>query len=340
MENENLSEGLSAADDTGEELPMQNRDPEEYSLSQDSSPEDTELPEEEPAPSEKDEAPAKTPKRRTGFRIYTPVIIAAAVLIVTVLIFSGWKVFFEKNIKGIWTFDFTAGEEQCSLSLELADDGVCYFHEGAIIYKGTYKFSQAEDGQDLLKTNFTEYGQPAISANFYYTVEGSNASGKTLVLTDLTGLIFSPYDTGDETGNDPAELGYDYFEKDGLRYFRLSFRSDNGYETKCEQPENAKKDDKLTGIWLNTNDDSRHDNTFAFFDDNTFQITYRDVLYKGCYSAENGKCTFRIVYYTGQAQENEFDYKFEDDKLIITIQNVPAEYTRTDSVTAFDNGIK
>ena len=279
-------------------------------------------------------------KAKTGFCVYTPVIIAAAVLIVTVLIFSGWKLFFEKNIKGIWTLDLSSGDDECSVSLELADDGVCYFHEGAIIYKGSYKFSQAADGQELLKTEFTKYGQPAISASFYYAVEGSNVTGKSLVLTDLTGLIFNPYNVSENTGNDPETLGYDYIEKDGIRYFRLSIRSDNGYQTRCDKPENAKTDEKLTGIWLNKNDDTRYDNTYAFYDDNTLQITYRDIIYKGSYSASDGKCSFTFVSYTGKKQENEFDYKFEGDKLTITIQDVPAVYTRTDSVTAFDNGIK
>ena len=323
MEKENPSDIITGPDNTGTAVSVQNED-EVYPL----------------LTEKNDTVEPRTGKRGTGFRIYTPVIIAAAVLFVTVIIFTAWKLFFERDVKGTWTFDFTAGDEKCSLSLELADDGVCYFHEGAIIYKGSYKFSQAQDGQALLKTDFTEYGQPAITANFYYAVEGNNASGKTLFLTDMTGLIFSPYTVEDGAGNDPAALGYDYLEKDGVRYFRLPFRADGHYETAREPFDDAKKDERLTGIWLNKNDDTRHDNTFAFFEDNSFLITYRDMIYKGCYSAENGKCRFRLVTYTGQTQENEFEYKFDGDKLVISIQDVPAEYTRTQSVTAFDNGIK
>lgn len=295
----------------------------------------------EEVPLEKNsQLPVKAVSPTNGFRIYTPVIIAAAVLLLAVSFFVCWHLFFEKNLKGIWTLDFNAGDEKCSVSFEIADDNTCYFHEGSIIYKGSYKFSQSEDGRDILKMDYTEYGMPAISANFLYSVEGNNISGKTLVLTDMSGLIFNPYTIGDSNGNDPAAMGYEYTEQDGKRYFRLSFRANNSYTTKYDPIENASADDKLTGIWLNTNDDSRHDNTFAFYDDNTFQITYRDLIYKGCYSAKDNKCKFSLVSYTGQTQENELEYKFEGDKLIITIQDVPAEYTKTDSITAFDNGIK
>ena len=279
-------------------------------------------------------------KHKNGFRIYTPVIIAASVLLVTAVIFICWLLFFDKNIKGIWTFDFDAGEMNCSVSIELGEDDICRFHDGAIIYQGSYKFSETNDGKEILKMEYSEYGEPAITANFYYSVEGSNATGKSLVLTDLTGLIFKPYNISSGTGNDPAVLGYDYLEEDGVRYFRLTFRADKDYTTKLQPIENAERDDRLTGIWLNSNDDTRHDNTFAFYDDNTLLITYRDMIYKGCYSAKDGKCSFNLVLYTGEVQENELEYEFNNDKLIIMIQGVPAEYTKTESITAFDNGIK
>ncbi len=321
MEKENTAEKLPAADNA-ENISEENNDI-------------TQTDEQSVSP------PAETKDKKTRFRIYTPVITAAVILLASIMFFASWWLFFDKDIRGFWTLDFKADNKDCSVSVDLCKDNTCYFHEGGIIYKGTYKITEAENGKDVLNMELTQFGSPVMTAKFYYNVEGNNAFGKKLVLTDLSGLIFSPEKT-DETGTDTetSKPNSDYIEENGVRYYVYSLENNNSYSTKTVQYEDAEKDEKLTGIWLNTSDNSGYDNTFAFNDDGTYQITYRDLIYKGCYSAKDGKCGFNLVLLDGSEQKNELEYSFDGEKLVITIMDVPADYIKTDNVLAFDNGIK
>ena len=274
-------------------------------------------------------------------RIQTPVIIAAAILLVTLLFFGCWGIFFNKSLKGSWTLNFTVSERDCSLTFGFENDGTCEMYYGGTIYNGTYTESDAENGHHKLNMKFKSYGTTFIDTDFYYDLTGNSISGRKLVLTDLGGFIFAP-DKIDETSaeeSDAKKKATDFVEENGMRYYVYTLDSIESPEAKCV-PLDGAIDDKLVGIWLDDREDSRYDSTFSFNADGTYQITYRDLIYKGCYAAKDGTCVFNLVQADGTAQNNTLDYSFEDDKLVITINEVPVTLERTDNIYAFDTGIK
>ncbi len=284
-----------------------------------------------------DEAAAPKPK----LRIQVPVIIAAAILLVTILCFGCWGIFFNKSLKGSWALNFTVSDRECSVAFDFENDGSCAMYYGGTVYNGTYTESDSDNGRQKLNVKLTSYGQKFINTDFYYDLIGNSISGRQLVLTDLDGFIFPP-DKTDEASteeSDAKKKAADFIEEDGMRYYVYTLDSVSDPEAKLV-PLDGAIDEKLVGIWLDKRQDSRYDSTFSFNADGTYQITYRDIVYKGCYAAKDGSCVFNIVQVDGTAQNNTLDYSFEDDKLVVTVNDVPVTLERTDNIYAFDTGIK
>lgn len=290
--------------------------------------------------------PAADPS--TGrFKIYTPVLIAAVILVLSAGLFACWGIFGNKSVKGTWTLHFLVGEQDCSVSCSFEDDAVCYFHNGGSIRKGSYHLEPDANGDgDFLLTmtfrNFNDFGTPAVTHQLRCRVEGTSLGNRKIQCTDLSGMIFDPDDLSAENAEAVSQkkASADYVEADGHRYYVFTMHEDKQYTTPVKKMEGAQQDEKLLGIWLEKNEDANYDNTFAFYEDNTIQITYRDRLYKGCYTAGDGECIFNVAQVDGSFANILLQYAFEGDKLTITINDVPAEYTKTDNVYAFDNGIK
>ena len=281
------------------------------------------------------EAPAKD----RVFRLQKPVIIASVIMLASVLFFVCWGLFFNSSIHGTWKLDFTAAGKECSVTFSFDKDGTCQFRNGGVIYKGSYTTNENSGGRNKLTMKYTRFGQPMIDAYLYYDVGGNAFSGRTLRLTDISGLVYSPETSDSGTSANENASSADFMEENGVRYFVYTLRSVND-EVKNVPIENAATDEKLTGIWLEINADSNYDNTFAFYEDGTYQITYRDVVYKGCYSAKDGEYTFNIKAADESVMNNALSYSFKDEKLVITINGVPATLVPVESEYAFDTGIK
>ena len=312
---------------------------------------------EEPVISENDEtdnisdaeSPDAKENKKTKFRVYTPVIISAVFLLITVFVFSGWKLFFDRSLTGSWVMKFNSNGRDYTVNMSFEKDNVCYLRLGGLTFKGSYSLEEDEKGHQMLKTTFTRSGQTYKVANFRYSVSGSELTGKTLSLTDLSGFRHSPdviASQDDEKVREKMNTS-DYIEEDGIRYYIIEFNNKNSYSNPVVHYNIENTDSKLTGIWLYTSDNSNNDHTFAFYDDNTYQITYRDYECLGCYTAGNGSCVFNIANADGSIDGNssELKYSFEDDKLIVTIidedgKEITYPLTRTDNEYAFDNGIK
>ncbi len=286
------------------------------------------------------------PRRASSpFRLQLPVIIAAVILIVSILFFGCWELFFNHSVKGTWTLHFILNDNNCSVSYSFEDDKVCYFHNGGSIRKGTYQLSQDEDGHQLLTMtyqNFRDFGTPAVTHQLRYTIEGTAFGNRKMKCTDITGMIFDPDNIGSENEEAVAQkkAAADFIEENGTRYYVFTMHEDKNYATSTKPIEGGYIDKELLGIWLEKNEDSTYDNTFAFYEDGTIQITYRDRIYKGCYTAYNGECIFNLAQVDGSFANILINYEFKEGKLIITINDVPAEYTRTDDICAFETGIR
>ena len=281
------------------------------------------------------------------FKVYTPIVIAAIILVLSVGLFACWGIFGNKSIKGTWTLHFLLGEQNCSVSYTFEDENTCYFHNGGSIRKGSYQLEPDTNGDnDFLLTmtfrNFNDFGTPAVTHRLRCRVEGTAFGNRRIRCTDLSGMIFDPDDLNNENAEAVAQkkASADYVEADGTRCYVFTMYEDKQYTTPVNPIEGAKQDKKLLGIWLEQTEDPTYDNTFAFYEDNTIRITYRDRIYKGCYTAHDGECIFNVAQVDGGFANILMTYKLEDDELTININDVPAVYVPTDNIYAFDNGIK
>ena len=282
--------------------------------------------------------PADTIAAKERIHIQTPVIIASVILLAAILFFACWSIFFNKSLKGSWTLNFTASDKDCAVTMSFENDGTCYLQSGGTIYKGSYTTNSADNGRSKLSASYTSFGQPFINSNFYYDLSGNSITGRRLHLTDLSGMVFRPDDLSDD-GSTSKKDAADYIEENGKRYYIYTLNYSDSYETKYT-PLDGATDEKLIGIWFERSSDSNYDNTFAFNADGTYQITYRDIIYKGCYAAKDGTCVFNLVQADGSAINNSLDYSFDGDELVITINDVTARLVRTKNIYAFGNGIK
>ena len=277
--------------------------------------------------------------KRTGFRPQATVIISAVILAVTIIVFVFWGLFFNNSLENkTWLLSYTIGGKDCSLGLSFDGENECRLYYGGFTYKGRYSTSNGLNGKENLSIELTEYGSPMFSNEYTYNITGNSFTGCRMTLTDLSGdnLIYSI--TGID--KDSADLKCDYVEENGKKYYQYTLSASDGYEPKYEHYSDKKTDPAILGIWYCKKDDLVFDHTFAFYDDGTYIITYRDCEFRGCYSAADGKCKFNLVFGNGSVSDNEMSYSLKDGKLTITINDVPDVYEKTDSLTVFDTGIK
>lgn len=289
--------------------------------------------------------PASAVSVKKNKLFYTPVIISAAIVAFTLLFVCFWGIFMNRDIKTTWTLHFHLDQTECAASYTFGADNSVLFHNGGSIRKGEYRIVQDENGKDIISMtfrNFSDFGTPSVTFRLAYRIGGSALTGRSIECTDLDGMIFPP-DQLSEENKDAAKQkknAASFMEENGMRYYIFSMSENKGYQTQMKPFENASADKQLLGIWLEKNEDANYDNTFAFYEDGTITITYRDRIYRGCYTAKDGECTFNIAQVDGSFSDIPIRYRFDDEKLVIAINDVPAVYVRTDNVNAFDNGIR
>lgn|GEM_PF-5125022 len=286
--------------------------------------------------------------QKPKFRIYIPVLIAAGILLVTIILLLVFAVFFNKTLKSTWTLHFTLGDTTCTVAYSFQDNDTVYYYNGGYVRKGKYQLSTDSTGQNILTMdfrNFNRFDSSLTTCRLGYRFEGNSLSGRKIVCTDYDGMIFVPEDLSAENKDANAiHPNADYIDDNNTRYYLFTLHEDNNYQFPSKPFEEPKTDQKLLGIWLEVpedpEDDVIYDNTFAFFEDGTIRITYRDKIYHGCYTAGNGVCVFNVVMADDVASNFSMDYSFEEKGLIIRINDVPAHYVKTDDFYAFDTGIE
>ncbi len=278
-------------------------------------------------------------------RFRAPAIIALILLVISVIFFIVWGLFFNKAIKGTWKYSVTVNNENKSTEynyvLNFEDNGICRYNLGGTTYTGKYK-SEYVDGKHKLNMVFTMIGTEIYNNNLIYDVSGNIFTGRKLELTDIDGMILPPDNLSSET-KQSVELKSklaDSKEENGIRYYILPFESIDSIEPEIDKYDDFKTDEKLTGIWYEANERSGYGYTFTFNEDGSYELTYSDVSYAGCYSAENGKCDYNLVFVDGKTDSRSFNYSFSGENLIIEINGQKSTLIKTDNKYAFKSEIK
>lgn len=272
-------------------------------------------------------------------KIGVPLIIAACIFLAVVLFFGAWKCFFDTSIIGTWSIGIETTKtdsetkeevkETISYTFDFDDNGNVGLHRAGTTLTGRYSLVNDGDGNPKLKISISNLGQPYISADFYYTVCGNIFTGRTLKLTDCTGLFLTPDEAASDSQTDEQESKMKLADStviDNYRYYILDFKpSEMTY--KVVYYDDFKPDSKVTGSWLYKNGDSGYNYTYTFSEDGTFEMISSEIYTKGSYKIDDGKITVHYFDINGTEYETPIDYSVDGNKMTFG----GYEITKTDS---------
>lgn len=285
----------------------------------------------------------KTKQRKIG----TPLIIAACIFLAAVLFFGVWKCFFDTSIIGIWsvaietvTTDSETNKETkqtTSFTFDFDGEGNVALHRAGTTLMGRYSLVNDSDGSPKLNVLISNLGRQYITAEFDYVLSGNVFTGRTLRLTDRTGLFLVPDDASASVTDEQKEKMElaDSTVIDGYRYYILDFKTSE-MTYKVEYYDDFKPDSKVTGSWLYKNGDSGYDYTYTFCEDGTFEMMSLEIYTKGSYKLDDGKIMVHYFDINGTEYEKPIDYSVDGNKM--TFGNM--EVTKTASKYDYKQEIK
>lgn len=262
--------------------------------------------------------------------------LAFLLFMITVLFFGAWKCFFDTDILGSWTFKITQSERKYTFNFTFEDNNVVRYHYGGQTYIGKYNFV---DDSPQIHIFIGSLGRTYIDGYFDYEVSGNIFTGKTLKLTDRSGVIMDP----DDLSSEQEETDFTKLKKkvaesvveDNIRYYRMSFENDS-VEPEIHKYDDFKTDEKLIGTWLYDDTETGYSYTITFGKDGIVREMSSEMEFIGAYTVKDGVCTYNFVAAGGTTQDLTFDYTIDGDKITVNGQ----ELTRTNDIYAYQTAIK
>ena len=186
-------------------------------------------------------------------------------------------------------------------------DGTLKIEIGTFDYYGNYSIryltdeeisSMAVSDENAKRSVLDIQNTNSIDGIYFYDVSGNAFSEKTMTITSVSN----------------ENVKYDYDNK--------------AYEPAGAKREGEfKKDDAIVGSWTNKNEVASQ--TLTFNKDGSYSIETKTAesrqSERGLYSCENGKV--KLISYYISPQSQEFKYKVEKDKLVITQEIVLGDQT-------------
>ena len=260
----------------------------------------------------KEQSSDKKPKKRK--RVRAPIIIAACIMLCTVIGFAVWKCFFDTSILGSWTLtqDGTGGKLQSvgdPTGLTFNKNNELLYTYGGITLIGKYYITENESKDDTkVHIVLTNNGQMINNVYFDYSLDGNVFTGRSLRLS-----------------NDYNGTEYRQIYKNTALSQKVNMYKDN------------KTDKALVGSWLYKSEDEGYPYTLTFNSDGTMEQNSSEISLRGSYTADGGKLKYKVVAAENKEQEYELTYKIKDNKL--TLQD-NFELTKVSDKYAFKTGIK
>lgn len=271
-------------------------------------------------------------------RYRAPLIIAACIFFASVLFFGCWKCFFDTSILGTWGVEMISadGNNKLEYTLTFNNDKTVSLHSGGVSYTGRYYFVDNEDKGSVVSIYINNSGVPFVAADFGYDFEGNIFTGRSLKLTDYSGMFFTP----DTASSDQEQVKEKQkitasTEKDGVIYYIWDFRPSQEI-FKTEAVKDAKTDKALLGSWIFREEDSDYSYTITFEEDGSFEQLSYDSDLRGTYSADGESCTLCLYDLSGEKNESSLSYEINGSKL--TLNSV--EFTKTDNKFAYQSDVQ
>ncbi len=278
----------------------------------------------------------KKKRKKRQQRMGTPLKIAFFLFLATVLFFGAWKCFFDTSILGSWTYRIDQSERKYAFNFTFEDDNVVRYRYGGQTYIGKYNFVK---NAPQIHIFIGQLGATYIDAYFDYEVSGNALTGRTLKLTDRSGLIMESDDLSAEQADDDfialKQKVAESVEEDGTRYYRLPFEN-YAIGPEIQKYDDFKADDTLLGTWLYDDTETGYSYTITFTKDGTLREMSSEMEFVGGYKVQDGVCTYNFVAAAGTAADMSFEYSVSGSKLTINGQ----ELTKTDNLYAYQTTIK
>ena len=277
---------------------------------------------EEATEAEKESVPEKGINSRRN-KYHAPLYIATCIFLAAVIFFGVKLVFFNTDITGTWGLSVKTLDGSDTMKFNLSfDDNTARLQSGGTVYIG--RLTTKEDDGSYLKD---DNGNPMIMLNmnlnsrpfvykFNYEFEGNIITGRTLKLTDITGLFYAPdqkTDNSDESKKRKKNTGY--VERDDKVYYvwSLTPSQENAIPKK---PDKFKVDDKLSGSWLYKTEETAFPYTWTFYKDGIFEQNSNELELHGIYQLDGDKLTVSWSGIGGE-QKVELKYKADNNKLTL-----------------------
>ena len=261
----------------------------------------------------------KETRKKPLFR--APIIIAACIFLCTLIGFGVWKCFFDTTLEGDWKVDLKSIDGEKTYSYVFTFDNEKHFEMsgGGVTLKGNYYLDSHKNSDGSISPIFSVYltnlGSSYISADFGYGFEGNVFTGRTLKLTDYTGLFFPPdNDSSDAETVKKKKSCAESVVIDGNTYYIFSFDKTD-FNSKTEPYDDFKKNDALLGSWIFTEESSGVAYTFTFYDDGTFEQLSKESSLVGAYKLEDGTCTLGYYNMSNEKVEAPVSYAVKGDEL-------------------------
>ncbi len=258
-------------------------------------------------------------------KYHAPLYIALIILLAAILFFLGKLCFFNTNIDGTWGMTIKGEGNNPDQTFNLSfDDSVARLQSAGTAFIGrlTIKdengnYLKDEAGRSVLSISMNIQGNPYIF-KFNYEFTGNAFTGRTLRLTDLSGMFLAPDSkSADKETLEKHKKANEYVERDNTVYYIWSF-TPSVEDMGVKKDKNFKPDKKLVGSWLYKSDDNAYPHTMTFTEDGLFEQHYYEYETYGTYSVKDGVCTIKYIELGNDEKKFEINYKVEGDELTLT----------------------
>ena len=233
--------------------------------------------------------------------IDTPVMIALFIVVISIIILSVWKIFFDTSLKGSWRMNLKNDSSEYFYELTFNDNNEFEYSFGGVTYTGRYTL---DTEKNFLTLSSSSYGQYNLNSKFEYQVNGLSFGSKELSLTVSSG------DT-------------------------LSFISSDHCVPVIKYCSGFSSDEHLLGSWLYTDNQYGYNYTFTFYDDGRYEYLCSGSRHIGAYMINGNELIYSLITDNGNINEETMKYSINDDELSLITDNFTDILTRTDDKFSF-----
>ncbi|MBQ3418013.1 MAG: hypothetical protein IJH32_09320 [Ruminococcus sp.] len=225
---------------------------------------------------ESEETAEDSPKKKKKFFLQTPIIIAACIVLGTLLGYFLFVGFFLHDPAGLWS---VSDDEGTTYYYEFKDDGSCVMTIGTIDNIGAYYKSQTETGDSIYINQY--YGM--FAGEYNYTITGSRLLGNQKMILETNGYEYELTQVGSK-------------------------------ENLLEKPVDFIPNEELLGEWEYLIPEYGVSYTFTFNKDGTMLYNQADtVIYTATYTVDDENV--HMTFFTNEEQTVDLPYHFDGDTL-------------------------